>query len=359
MVAIEPRALVLTAPGTVELRPFDPPEPAADQARVRVAGCGLCHTDISFYSGAVKTRHPLPLVLGHEIAGTVDAAGPDWAHLVGRDVLVPAVIPCGRCDLCRAGRDTACQSQVMPGNDHDGGMATHVLVSASSLVPIPAGRGGLSLAELAVIADAVTTPYQAIERASLAAGDLALVVGVGGIGGYAVQIARARGALVAAIDIDDERLALVERHGAAWQFNPGRTDGRAIRRQLMAQSGVPTHRWRIFEMSGTVAGQELAWTLLPPAGTLAVVGFTMDFAKIRLSNLMALDASAFGNWGCSPSLYPAALDLVLTGRVEVRPFVEQHPLSEGPRLFARLAGPSAVAPGGDGRSHRRAILIPE
>jgi 6-hydroxycyclohex-1-ene-1-carbonyl-CoA dehydrogenase len=94
-------------------------------------------------------------------------------------------------------------------------------------------------------------------------------------------------------------------------------------------------------MSGTKAGQELAWTLLPPAGTLGVVGFTMDKPDIRLSNLMALDATAFGNWGCSPRLYTEAVELVVQGRVQVRPFVEVHPLSDGPALFEAAANHKA------------------
>jgi len=96
--------LFLTAPGRVELREFDLREPTAGEVLVRVAGCGVCHTDVSFFSGAVRTRHPLPLVLGHEISGTVEVAPPPFDGLLGRRVLIPAVIPCDGCALCKAGR---------------------------------------------------------------------------------------------------------------------------------------------------------------------------------------------------------------------------------------------------------------
>jgi 6-hydroxycyclohex-1-ene-1-carbonyl-CoA dehydrogenase len=326
------RGLFLTAVNAVELREFDPPEPRPGEARVRVAGCGLCHTDMTFYSGSVSTKRPPPLVLGHEIAGVVEEAPEPYAHLVGRQVIVPAVLPCGECDLCRTGHDTACLRQVMPGNHIDGGFATEIVVPAVHLALLPEDLRGHTLAELAVVADAVTTPYQAMRRACVKPGDLVIVIGAGGIGSFAVQIARAFGAEVAAIDIDPARLDRAGDLGAKWTF--GTADARAIKKSLAVETGICTGNWRILEMSGTAAGQTLAWGLLPPAGTLGVVGFTMDKPDIRLSNLMALDATAFGNWGCSPRHYPAVVDLVLSGRVRVKPLVEFHALDDAPALFA-------------------------
>jgi 6-hydroxycyclohex-1-ene-1-carbonyl-CoA dehydrogenase len=307
----------------------------------------LCHTDVGFYSGAVRTRHELPLVLGHEIAGTVEEVAGPGGELVGRQVLIPAVMPCGTCDVCRNGRPLACQRQRMPGNDISGGFATHTIVPTDMLVPLPDDLGGHSLAELSVIADAVTTPYQSIQRACVREGDLVVIIGVGGIGTYGVQIARALGAQVAAIDVDPSKVQRAVALGARWPFNPRETEARAIKKTLLAESGVSTARWRILEMSGTAAGQELAWSLLPPGGTVGIVGFTMDKVSVRLSNLMALDATAFGNWGCAPQHYPAVVDLVLSGRVQVEPFVEFHDLAEGAALFAAGA-----------HNERRPILVP-
>lgn len=339
---------MLSAPNALSLRSLTPCPLGPGEARVRVAGCGVCHTDLSFYTGQVRTRHPLPLVLGHEIAGSVVEASGPYAHLVGRDVIVPAVIPCDDCELCRAGHDNACLHQIMPGNHTDGGFATEVVVPARHLITLGHNRGGYTLADLAVVADAVTTPYQALERAEVKANDLVVVVGAGGIGTYAVQIAKARGAAVAVIDVDPRKLERLAPFSPDWLFNARETDGGAIKKRLMADRGT---QWKILEMSGTLAGQELAWSLLVPAATLGIIGFTMDKPQVRLSNLMALDARAFGSWGCSPSLYPAALDLVLSDRVTLRPFIEQRPLDEGPAIFERLAGSH------DG-SGRRVILVP-
>ncbi len=344
------RGVFLTAPGELEMRGFDLPEPASGEAVVRVAGCGLCHTDVGFYGGSVTPRHGLPLILGHEITGTVDSAPAPFGNLVGRDVVVPAVIPCDECDLCRSGHDNACGAQVMPGNDTHGGFATHVVVPARHLIPLGEERGGYSLAELAVIADAVTTPYQALQRAGVESGDVVIVIGVGGIGTYAVQLAAALGAHVAAVDIDPSKLERLRCFGAGWTFDARAIDARAVRTRLLEEASTNTARWRILEMSGTASGQEYASKLLPPAGTLGVIGFTMDRPSIRLSNLMALDATAFGSWGCSPSLYPAVLDLVTAGRVSLREFVEVHPIGRAPELFEQMHAPGGLA--------RRAVLVP-
>lgn len=343
------QALVLVAPGVVRLDDVPLRAPRAGEARVRVAGCGVCHTDLGFLSGEVRPRAVLPLVLGHEISGIVDDA-PGHPDLIGRAVVVPAVSPCGRCAFCRSGHDTACPNQTMPGNDRDGGFASHVIVPIDGLLVLPDNAGGENLADLAVIADAVTTPYQALLRARATTDDLVVVIGVGGIGTYAVQIARAFGAHVAAIDVDGEKRQRARELGAAWCFDPGELSGPAIRKQLAADSAISSERWRILEMSGTTLAQELAWSLLGPASTLGIVGFTRDKATVRLSNLMAFDAIAFGSWGCSPRHYPAVAELVQSGRIRIQPFVERHPLSEGPSLLAALAAGAHFA--------RRPILVP-
>lgn len=345
------KALQLTAPGMLELRDVPRPTPAADQVLVQVAGCGVCHTDIGFWKDGVATKKALPVTLGHEVSGTVFDAGAEFQHLVGHEVIVPAVITCGRCDLCKQGRSNVCRAQLMPGNDLDGGFAEFLAVPGRGLCLVE-NRGGYELAELSVVADAVTTPYQAVVRSGLVSGDLAVVVGTGGVGGYAVQIAAALGAHVVAIDVDDERLATLAAHGAGLTLNSARTDFKELRarvRGFAAEHGCSETRWKIFECSGHTAGQETAWGLLTHAATLTVVGFTLAKVALRLSNAMAFDATIQGTWGCKPELYPAALELVTTGRVVLGPFIERHTLTAGVEVLAQVA---------DHRIGRRAILVP-
>ncbi len=318
---------------------FDPVPLAAGEVAVEVAGCGVCHTDLGYYYDGVRLNHPLPLTLGHEVCGRVAAAGAGAETWLGKSVIVPAVLPCGECDLCRRGRGTICRRQKMPGNDIQGGFASHIVVPARGLCAVDEARleaAGLSLADVSVVADALTTPYQAVKRAGVGPGSLAVVVGAGGIGGYAAQIAHAFGATVVAIDVDAEKLAAIARHGAAATLDARKMDGRALKGAILdfaKQRRLPETEWFIFECSGTAAGQLTAFGLLVHGATLSVVGFTLDKVELRLSNLMAFDAQARGNWGCPPELYPAALDLVLDGKVQIKPFVEQRPLDEINAVF--------------------------
>jgi 6-hydroxycyclohex-1-ene-1-carbonyl-CoA dehydrogenase len=334
-------------------------EPGPGQVLVQVAGCGVCHTDLGFFYDGVPTRHPLPLTLGHEVSGVVVAAGDGADSWVGRSVVVPAVIPCGVCPACRDGQGSICPSQVFPGNDVHGGFASHLVVPALGLCPVPdlsdsaANPAGLDLASLSVIADAVSTPYQAILRSGLAPGDLAIFVGVGGVGGFGVQLAAATGAHVVALDVDAGRLAAMEDHGADLTIDTSAVDFRALKktvRGFAAEHEVPTWRTRVFETSGVPAGQQTAFGLLGHGGYLSVVGYSPAKIELRLSNLMALDATAQGNWGCLPEHYPAIVDLALKGRVALAPFVEQRPLSTINETFHALH---------EGASSRRVILVPE
>jgi len=300
----------------------------------------------------VKTRAQLPLVLGHEISGRVVEAGRGAEEWVGRDVLVPAVIPCGDCDLCTTGRGNVCARQKMPGNDLDGGFATHVTVPTTGLSAIENLPDQYELADLSVIADAVTTPLQAVRRAEVSQGDFVVVVGAGGVGTYAVQIAAASGATVVAVDIDDGRLSLLRDHGAAATVNARDLSARDVRdraREHAKSLGMPLTGWKIFECSGTATGQETAYGMLGPAATLAVVGFTMEKVTIRLSNLMAFDATAFGSWGCPPERYSEAIELVTSGKVDLGPFIRKVPMADIEQVLEEAHGRSDA---------RRTILIP-
>jgi 6-hydroxycyclohex-1-ene-1-carbonyl-CoA dehydrogenase len=335
--------------------PFEPGAPGPDEVVIEIAGCGVCHTDLGYYYDGVRTKHDLPLTLGHEISGRVLDTGANAIWWADRTVIVPAVIPCETCDACRRGKPTICSNQKMPGNDIHGGFATHIVIPARGLCAVDPDRlkaVGIELADLSVVADAVTTPYHAVTQAGVHEGDLVVVNGVGGIGGYAVQIAHALGGTVVAIDVNQEKLDAASNQGAALTLNARQVAAREIKPVIQAfarERGQRSSEWIILECSGTRAGQETAFGLINHGATLGVVGFTMDKVEIRLSNLMAFHARAIGNWGCPPELYPAALDLVLNGRVKVAPFVERHPLSEINQVFEAAHA---------GVLKRRAVLVP-
>jgi 6-hydroxycyclohex-1-ene-1-carbonyl-CoA dehydrogenase len=352
---IEAHRWLMTAPNAPLERAAFNAAPGAGEVAVAVAGCGVCHTDLGYFYDGVRTNAPLPLALGHEISGHVVAAGAGAQAWLGKAVIIPAVLPCGECDLCRRGLAPICRRQKMPGNDVQGGFATHLVVPGRGLCEVDEerlARAGLMLAEVSIVADALTTPFQAVRRAGVAPGALAIVVGAGGVGGYCVQIARAFGAAVVAIDVDAAKLEAIAHHGAALTLDARAQDGRAMKAAIGAfakENGLRATEWFIFECSGTAAGQLTAYGLLVHGATLSVVGFTMDKVEVRLSNLMAFDARAIGNWGCPPELYPAALDLVLDGKVALKPFVETHPLDDINAVFAAVHADTIK---------KRAVLVP-
>src|SRR3972149_3919062 len=268
-----------------------------DEVLVKVAGCGVCHTDISFWHHGVQTKHALPLTLGHEISGTVVAGDSRWLN---KAVIIPAVLPCGKCELCKKGKSNICRNQLMPGNDLQGGFASHIKVPLAYLCPVPESvLRKYPLEYLSVIADAISTPYQVIKKSELEAGDLAIVIGVGGVGVYGALIAKIFGAKVIALDLNDEKLAT------------------AKVKEVAKEIKAPKFGWKIFEISGTKAGQDLAFNLITFTSTLSIVGFTMDKVEVRLSNLMAFDAKLIGTWGCRAELYPEVLELIAKDKLKI------------------------------------------
>jgi len=320
---------------------------------VKVAGCGVCHTDLGFMAGAVATKHELPLILGHEISGTVVAAGKNYSGLMAKQVIIPAVLPCGDCELCLAGRENICQHQLMPGNDFNGGFASHIVVPARFLCKLDDDLGKFELPQLSVIADAITTPYQSMVRSGLQKGDLAIVIGTGGVGLYMAQHAHNAGATVIALDIDNAKIEAVKQQGADFGICTRDLDVRAIKKAIRAvvkEHNLPNFQWKVFETSGSTAGQTVAFSLLSFAGTVGIIGFTMGKLELRLSNMMAFDADMFGNWGCSPKYYPAVVSGVLDGSINLLDNIVTYPLSQLNEVV-KLAN--------DHKLDRRAIMIPD
>jgi 6-hydroxycyclohex-1-ene-1-carbonyl-CoA dehydrogenase len=324
----------------LEPRALPVPELGPGEVLVRIAGCGVCGTDLGYFYDAVPTVSKPPLTLGHEISGSVVGGDASW---LGKNVIVPTIIPCRNCDLCRLGRANRCLAQKMPGNSYGsyGGFASHIVVPARELCLVPE-NAGLPLAALAVVADAVATPYQAALRAGLRPGDKVAIVGVtGGLGIYMAQWAKLLGAeVVVGLGRSPDKLETSRRYGADHTLTTaGRTPWEVRKdfwslcrkNHLDARSG-----WKIFEMSGTRAGQEIALELLGYAGTLLIVGFAPEPVTYHLSRLMAFDADIRGTWGCPPEHYPYILEQVLQQKIDIRPFVAFRPMDQIRETFEQL-----------------------
>ena len=341
-------------PGILEKTSIPTPELQPGEVLVEIAGCGVCHTDLSYFYYGVPTISKPPLTLGHEISGRVVAGEKSW---IGKEVIIPAVMPCNDCPICAAGRGNRCLAQKMPGNSlgRYGGFSSHIPVPAADLCVIEQ-RGDFPLENLAVVADAITTPYQAATRAELQAGDHVVVVGAtGGIGTHIVQMAKAFEVdTVIGIDLDADKLKRLQDFGADLVINAAEKSAKEVRdefRALCKDQRLPhNYGWKIFEATGHIAGQEISLALLSFIGKLIWVGYSTDSNQYSLSRLMAFDAEIIGTWGCLPKYYPAVLQMVLEGRIQIEPFVETRPMSQIQSTFEQAH---------HGKLTKRVILTPD
>lgn len=292
------------------------PEPRPGEVVIRVAACGLCHTDLHYLDHGVPTFKTPPIVLGHEAAGTVKWIGAGVTGFKEGDrVLAPSVWSCGRCRFCRAGRENLCNDLVMPGNHTDGAFAEFLAVPAKELVSVPPA---IPLERACIIADAVSTPYHAVKRRGrVRAGDTVAVVGCGGVGLNVVQCAAVAGATVIAVDLNEARLELAKRLGARYAINPA-TTGRVDKDvRKLTDGGVDV----AFEVVGNPKTIELAFNLIRKGGRLVVIGFSHDPAPINVGKLMFYEMELVGSLGCGAGEYPEIVALVESGRLTLDPIV--------------------------------------
>ena len=270
------------------------PRPAAGEALIRVAACGLCHTDLHYLDHGVPTFKPPPLVLGHEATGIdVDT---------GKRVLIPAVLTCGECAMCRSGRGNICLKMKMLGNHIDGAFAEYVAVPARDLLPLP---DSLKLEEACIIADAVTTAYHAVvRRAAVAPGDRVAVFGCGGVGLNVVQVAALAGAQVTAIDLDEAKLGVARSLGAA-----------EASREAGARFDVA------FECIGRPETIQQAQKSVRVGGRIVVVGYCEKPVEISAAKLMFFEQTMMGSLGCNPADFGTVVGLAAAGRLKLAPLL--------------------------------------
>ena len=251
----------------LEIETIRTPRPKTGEVLIKVAACGLCHSDLHVIGGAIA--FPLPAVLGHEVTGTIVEVGPGNEHTgleVGQNVAGGFLMPCGQCEACAAGRDELCgpffDLNRLKGVLYDGttrlatpdgepvamysmgGLAEYAVVPSTAVAPVP---DSIDMVPAAILGCAAMTGYGAVRRgADLRYGETVAVVATGGVGTNIVQIARAFGASqVIAIDVDDDKLAPMLDYGATAVVNSVTQDAREEVFRLTGGKGVtsPSRRW--------------------------------------------------------------------------------------------------------------------
>jgi alcohol dehydrogenase, propanol-preferring len=269
------------------------PQLKSEEVLIEVEACGVCHSDLHVadgdwtqLAGIVKK----PVILGHEIAGRVVERGGAVSELqVGDRVGVPWIHwTCGECESCREGNENLCVKQQITGVTVDGGYAEFAKAPASHVVKIP---DRLSAVEAAPLLCAGVTVYRALSQVNLSGGGRLGVFGVGGLGHIAVQIGRALGADVTAIDLTDEKLALAKALGASATLNASVVD---VVKTLRGAGGVHV----AIVTSAAKAAYDMAFYCLRPTGTLLVVGLPAEnicFPPILMAaGELRIHASAVG-----------------------------------------------------------------
>jgi len=269
------------------------PEAGADDVLVEVEVCGVCHSDRHVadgdwtqLAGIVKK----PLILGHEIVGRVVARGAAVESVqVGERVGIPWVQwTCGQCEFCREGNENVCPKQRITGVTVDGGYAEYAKAPASHVVKIP---DTLSSEQAAPLLCAGVTVHRALKEAKIRAGQRLAVFGVGGLGHIAVQIGRAAGAEVSAIDISEEKLALAKSLGATRTLNAAQTD---VVKEVRRSGGVHV----ALVTSAAKSAYDIAFPCVRPTGTLLAVGLPagdISFPAILMAaGEVQIKASAVG-----------------------------------------------------------------
>lgn len=207
------KAIRLIQPGK-NLEEQDIPEPQIDanDVLIKVCAAGICHSDAHYRAGR-STVQPLPLTLGHEVAGIVEKTGAAVVHIKPGDrVCVHYMTTCGHCEYCQRGSEQFCTSGQMIGKYRDGGFAEYLVVPARSVFRLPEE---IPFEHGAVMMCSSSTSFHALRKSRLKPGETVAVFGVGGLGISAVQLALASGALkVFAVDIKSNKLELAERYGA-------------------------------------------------------------------------------------------------------------------------------------------------
>ena len=303
------------------------PEPKAGEILVKVAGCGVCHTDLHYIDHDVPTFKKPPLVLGHETSGTVAAVGPPldsppsmtggskggWKE--GDRLLLPAVYGCGHCRMCRTGRENICDNMVMFGSHVDGAYAEYIVSPAKDAIPLPPE---IPLVEGAIIADATTTPFHAVvNRGRVQPGDAVVVIGCGGIGLNCVQIAAAVGGQVIAVDIADHKLEWARKLGAKATVNPKAVERLDKELRKLTGGGADI----AFECIGNPITQEQAFNSVRAGGRFVVVGSSDKPMTLNTGKVMFREIEIIGSLGCRAVDYPRVLELARQGKIRVAELV--------------------------------------
>ena len=312
------KAVRLVAPGRpLELHDVPIPVPGPDEVLVRIHAAGICHSDVHYRAG-VSSAGPLPLTLGHEVAGVIERVGEKVRPLrPGDRVCAHYLATCGTCAWCAGGHEQFCADGQMLGKHRPGGFAEYTVMPARSLFVLPPE---ISYAHGAVLMCSSATALHALRKARLQPGETVAVFGLGGLGASAVQLAKALGAAtVYAVDLNAEKLALAEKFGGV-PVNARATDPVVEILRLTGGRGVNV----ALELIGLPLTMQQAVRVLGKLGRAALAGLTQQpFSVNPYLELINQEAEIIGVSDHLAREIPELLRLTTEGRLDLGPIVSR------------------------------------
>lgn len=302
---------LITVGQPLEEQDIPVPEIGPGDVLVRVRAAGICHSDAHYRAG-VSPVEPLPLTLGHEVAGEVAAVGSAVSRLrPGDRVCLHYMTTCGDCAYCHRGSEQFCTGGKMLGKYRDGGYAEYVAVPARSVFSLP---DEVPFAHGAVMMCSSATALHALRKTRLQAGESVAIFGMGGLGMSAVQLAFALGAgRVYAVDIQQSKLALAESYGAV-PVNAAAADPVAAIADLTAGRGVDV----ALELIGLPQTMRQAVQVLGVFGRAGIAGLSdQSFVVAPYAELLNKEAEIIGVSDHLASEIPFLLGLAQRGRLDL------------------------------------------
>jgi 2-desacetyl-2-hydroxyethyl bacteriochlorophyllide A dehydrogenase len=343
------KAVRLTAPGRpLELQHIPTPAIGPKDILVKVKAAGICRSDMHYRAG-VSPVFPLPMTLGHEVAGVVERVGAEVTTVTaGERVCLHYLVTCGDCEYCVAGAEQFCPTGQMIGKHRNGGFAEYIAVPARNAFRLP---DEIPFTQGAIMMCSSATALHALKKAEIVPGDRVAIIGAGGLGMSAMQIAKAFGALdVFAVDIDPMKLEMAAGFGAIPIDNRKGDAVAEIRRQTGGR-GVDA----AVELIGLPATIRQAIELLGVMGRAVVVGLSKELVQVDPYNeLVNREAKLIG---CSDHLaqeLPLLIELARRKKLDLSTVVTQTvPLDAGAvnAVLDRLEQ--------FGAGQVRAVIVPE
>ena len=324
-------AVRLIKPGRpLEAQDIPIPDIGPAEVLLRVKAAGICHSDAHYRAG-VSVVSPLPLTLGHEIAGVVERVGGEVKNVsIGDRVCVHYLDTCGHCHPCFQGQEQFCSSVKMIGKQRDGGYAEFAAVPARSVFPLPKE---ISFAEGAIMMCSSATSFHALQKARLQAGETVAIFGFGGLGFSALQLAQASGAgKIYVVDVNAKKLKLAETYGAV-AINAGKSDAADQIQKLTGGKGVDVS----LELIGLPVTMDQSVRSLGVLGRAALVGLTKkSFPVSPYSNVINKEAEIIGVSDHLASEIPLLTEMVRSGKLKFgKDVIRTIPL-EAKRINATL-----------------------